>query len=523
MENKEILKSCLKKGFLVDKEILTILSSFSEEDIIEIVEKISSLQLNERVITKFSLKNNPSKVMPILYSLKNREISSKLMLFLDLKKETIKTSKTEEKQEETFGTIKLLSSPLITAKKIDVQDFVKHFRNRYEQLQNILKEKNLENLKSLRRIGGERETSFVIVAILDKRVTKTGNIIFEVEDLTGASRVLINQNKEEIYEKAKEILVDEVVAFKVSGNSEILFANDVVFPESSLSEKKKFHHEELVAFCSDTHVGSTMFLEKNFLRFIKWLNGEEGNKEQREYAKKVKYIFFTGDNVDGVGVYPGQEKFLTIPDMRNQYKKLVEYLKLIRSDVKIIMCPGQHDAVWVGEPQPVVEESWSDGMYGIENLTLVTNPCLLEIDGGFKILMYHGASMHGFIEEIPEIRLKYGHNSPTRVAKEFLKRRHLSPMHGSCDYIPTEKKDHMVIDIVPDLLITGDQHRPEVSSYNNILLIASSCWQSRTPFEEKVGNNPDPCKVPIFNLKTREVKIIDFSGEEEEIKNENRS
>ena len=46
---------------------------------------------------------------------------------------------------------------------------------------------------------------------------------------------------------------------------------------------------------------------------------------------------------------------------------------------------------------------------------------------------------------------------------------------------------------------------------NNILLVASSCWQSITPFEEKVGNVPDPCKVPLFNLKSREVKIVDFS------------
>ena len=41
--------------------------------------------------------------------------------------------------------------------------------------------------------------------------------------------------------------------------------------------------------------------------------------------------------------------------------------------------------------------------------------------------------------------------------------------------------------------------------------ICNSCWQSITPFEEKVGNNPDPCKVPVLNLKTREIKIMDFS------------
>ena len=34
---------------------------------------------------------------------------------------------------------------------------------------------------------------------------------------------------------------------------------------------------------------------------------------------------------------------------------------------------------------------------------------------------------------------------------------------------------------------------------------------------QKVGCIPDPCKVPLLNLKTRELKIIDFSSSAEEI------
>jgi len=68
--------------------------------------------------------------------------------------------------------------------------------------------------------------------------------------------------------------------------------------------------------------------------------------------------------------------------------------------------------------------------------------------------------------------------------------------------------------VVPDIVVTADQHRAEFSCYNNILLVTSSCWQSITPFEEKLGNIPEPCRVPLFNLKTREIKIIDFSDDE---------
>ena len=47
-----------------------------------------------------------------------------------------------------------------------------------------------------------------------------------------------------------------------------------------------------------------------------------------------------------------------------------------------------------------------------------------------------------------------------------------------------------------------------------------SCWQTQTAFEEKVGNQPDYCKVPVLNLKTKEIKILDFEDENDEKKTE---
>ena len=93
----------------------------------------------------------------------------------------------------------------------------------------------------------------------------------------------------------------------------------------------------------------------------------------------------------------------------------------------------------------------------------------------------------------------------------MLRHRHLSPIHSGTTYVPGDKEDFLLIKEVPDIMVTGDMHRTDVDLYNNILIICSSCWQSMTPFEEKVGNQPDPCKVPMLNLKTREIKILDFS------------
>jgi len=97
------------------------------------------------------------------------------------------------------------------------------------------------------------------------------------------------------------------------------------------------------------------------------------------------------------------------------------------------------------------------------------------------------------------------------IAKFLLKKRHLSPTHSATQYIPCEKEDPLVISTVPDVYVSGHIHKPEISYYNNLLVIASSCWQSKTPLEEKYGHEPEPCKVPILYLKDGSVKILDFS------------
>jgi len=513
-----ILRDCMKKGFLLDKEMLEMLSDLTDEGAKNVIDVLGNLGIEERVINKRLFENHFDKFRNLLIAEEGKDEMHNFFEGMGYKKgEEIVEGVEEDLDGSVCGKVKLISAPAFSQKKIEVKDFVKHFRSRYESIKSMLETRDFENLTSIRKIGQDRRSYTIIAAVFGKRITKNKNLFLEVEDLTGTSIVLINQNKKEVFEKAKDLLNDDIVAFNVSGTSEMLFANDVIFPEASLPEKRHSEFDEYVAFSGDFHAGSTMFLEKNLLRFVKWLNGEEGDEKQRALAKKVKYLFLTGDNIDGVGHYPGQEKHLIQKTTKGQYDKVEEIVKLIRKDVKIIMCPGQHDAVWVGEPQPMIGERFAEGLHKIENLTLVSNPALVEIDGGFRILMYHGASINRFIDEIPEIRTNFGHNSPTRVVREMLKRRHLAPIHGGMDYIPCEKGDPMVIDKIPDIIATADQHRAEVSNFNNILMIASSCWQSITPFEEKVGNVPDPCKVPLFNLKTREIKMLDFSDELKEV------
>jgi len=482
-----IFELCSNKKIFLDRELLAFFSDIEFEKVEKILDVLTQV-VGERIITK--------KIFDLHH---------------DKFKDIIDTKKAIKDKEQR---VKILKSYNFRSKKIEVSDFINHFRSRFESIKEILEKKNLINLSSIRRIGANSGIYTIIAIIKDKRITKNKNLLIEIEDLTGNSFVLVNRENKELFKIANKLLLDDIVAFKVSGTSRMLFVNDIVFPDSFLEKERYGNADEFVAFCGDFHIGSKMFLEKNLMKFIDWINGEVGDTRQKIIAKKVKYLFLTGDNVDGVSHYPGQEKFLNIKSCRGQYKKFEEILEKIRKDIQIIICPGQHDVVWLGEPQLAIGEKWACGLHKMENIHLVSNPAFVEIADGFKILMYHGASINHFINEIPDIRIGIGHKNPTQVVKEILKRRHLAPTHGLMDYVPNGEKDPLVIDIVPDIIATADQHRAEISCYNNILLISSSCWQSITPFEEKVGNIPDPCKVPLFNLKTREIKIIDFSDDE---------
>ncbi|MEK6891443.1 MAG: metallophosphoesterase [Nanoarchaeota archaeon] len=520
---QEILTYCMQKGVLLDKRLLEIFANFENHNLLKNFLEIINFQFNPKILTLSFFVNNKEKILKILlkYKQSDKEELEKLLSKFGISSSYNPLINVEKNSENLESSVILRKIYLNKPKKINVSDFVKNFRSRFVSIKGLLQDRpELENLVSINRI--ENNSSYSIIGLVfDKKITKNDNILLEIEDLTGRISALVTKNRQEVYEKAKEILLDEVIGLKVSGSREIVFINDIFFPDIKLVEKKKSKKEELVAFSSDIHVGSDKFLERNFLKFINWLNGEVGNAKQREEALKVKYLFITGDSVDGVGVYPGQETQLVIKDVREQYKRLAELLSMIRKDVNIIVCPGQHDAVRVAEPQPIIGDFYGEALHKLENIYLVTNPALIEIsDVKFKVLMYHGASIHGIINSIDSLRVNKAHNSPTSVVKYLLKKRHLAPTHSLVTYTPCEGEDSLFIHETPDIFLTGDLHRPEISEYNGVLLIASSCWQSITPFEEKVGNNPDPCKVPIMNLKTREIKMLDFSDSSEMDENE---
>lgn len=403
--------------------------------------------------------------------------------------------------------------------KYDVKNFTSFFISRYRFLEGILRHRQeMENVLTINRVLGKKEKEKVsIIGIVDEiGTTKNGNIILSLEDLTGKIKVVISKTRKDLLEEGKSLIFDEVIGISGVCGDRIVFAENIVWPDIPATHQlKKGEVEEYAVFLSDIHVGSTLFLEEEFNRFLSWVRGEAGNEDQRQIASKVKYVIIAGDLVDGVGIYPAQEEELAIPNIRDQYTAFSNLIRKIPPDKQIIMCPGNHDVVHLAEPQSVFYKEFAPALFEIPHTTLVSNPSIVNIGKtktfpGFDILLYHGYSFDYYVNNVESIRNNGGYHRADLIMKFLLKRRHLAPSFRSTPYFPAHEEDPLLITKIPDFLITGHIHYSKVANYKGITMISGSCWQGKTSFQEKLGHQPEPARVPVVNLKTREVKILKF-------------
>lgn len=541
MKKEEIISSLLKKNLLVSPDFF---EEFKEEDFERLpLEKISSdslifdkhllflvknklkIDINWKELEKSKVsfeKGKGEKIyqtfLDILYYNTSNEKKERINSIIESVKKPQEVKVLEESEKE-YPNVLVLKSYEESTKKREVQDFVSYFRSRYDSIKKILQSRQeLQEVISISRALSKtsREGVSLIGLVYDKHTTKNGNMILTLEDTSGQINLLVNKNREDLYETAKSIVLDEVIGVNGVISNRFVFANSLFFPDiPSNRELKKAEDEVYAVFTADMHVGSSMFYEEDFLKFISWLNGDYGDKEQRRIAGKVKYLFILGDLIDGVGIYPNQDKELFIKDVYKQYEKCAEFLNQIKNNIKIIICGGNHDALRISEPQPVLDKKLAKPLWNLKNVLMVTNPCLINIQsskdfGGFDVLLYHGYSFQYFADNVEEIRLNGSTDRADLIMKFLLQKRHLAPTHASNLYIPDAKEDCLVINKVPDFFVTGHLHRTAVTNYKNTTLIGCGCWQGQTPYMEKMGVHPDPSRVSLVNLKTREVKILKF-------------
>lgn len=519
---KNLVKLFMKKGILLSPSFVEQLIKVEESEVQKVFEKLSvensPLIMSKEIEDFFSKSDSNTDWKEFERILVNLEKNKDFNKFDKIVK-TIEDDEKEQKEKNKRDNVEVKFSYIDDEKKKDMNTFVSYFNKRYTILKSILQNRReLDKASAISRVKvkSEREIVSIIGMVRDISITKNGNCILSLEDPSGEMNVLINKSKPELFKLTKSIVLDEVLGVTGTAQNGIIFSNSIVFPDIPLNnELKKSQKDESIAVIGDIHIGSKHFLYDEFNKMIKWLKGEYGTDLQKEEAKKIKYLFLVGDLVDGVGIYPKQEKDLEISDITEQYEKLANYLLKIPTHIEIIVCAGNHDAVRIAEPQPPLPHDFAKSIWEIPNVTMVSNPSMVTIGAfegfpGFNILLYHGFSFPYYGDYVDSLRVKGGLERVEYILEFLLKKRHLAPTHASTQYVPDERDDFLVIKDVPDIFITGHIHRTSITNYRGVTMMNSSSWIGMTEFQEKVGLKPLPARIPIINLKTRKAKILKF-------------
>ena len=424
--------------------------------------------------------------------------------------ETIKDTKIKFKRNEQKTNVKYDFKIIQdTSKKSytsgELENLISYFKSRYEKLAKILSRRpDLRNYTKIADIDDGMDSLSLILMVREIRSSKNGHKIVEFEDDTGNISILFSNKNEELFAEAEKLVRDEVVGViaNKSNDAGFAFGQEIINPGVlSIPEKEM---DFGIVFLSDVHIGSLTFLEDAFQRFIDWINCEAGDEEQRRVAEDVKYLIIGGDIVDGIGVYPNQDKELAIKDITEQYNEAARFLGNIRSDIKIIIAPGNHDASRVAEPQPAVPEEYAKALYELDNVEFISNPGVVSLDG-INVLIYHGRSFDDLVMAIKS----FEYEKSDEIMVELLQKRHLAPIYGERTPLASELEDYLVIDEVPDVFHTGHIHINSYKKYKGVHLINSGTFQTQTEFQKIYNINPTPAEVPVLHKgKYRHFKFL---------------
>lgn len=379
----------------------------------------------------------------------------------------------------------------------NIENYLHLFRDRYQKLGGIIKNRfNSMPIEGLTRSNRYFNVECSIIGMTGEiRNTTNGHRLIELEDNTGKISVLFNKNNSG-FEEAEVIVPDEVIGVRgtLSGDGRIFFADTMHrpdIPHNNAPFKSKTPGKAVLI--SDIHVGSNTFLEGAWNSFLDWLCNSD-----------VSYLLVAGDLVDGIGIYPGQEHELCIPNIYDQYARLGEMFCSVPKRIKVILSPGNHDVVRGAEPQPAIPEEFRKKFP--DNCTFVENPSIVSLQG-VRILIYHGRSIDDLIGLIPGASYQKG----GEMMEAMLKRRHLAPIYGRKTPIAANYDDALIINPIPDVIHTGHIHISSTTEYRGVIGINAGTWQSQTAFQKQMNIQPTPGKAVVLDLPTLSYDLLDFN------------
>ena len=412
--------------------------------------------------------------------------------------------------KEVASHIEIVEEETTSVKsKASMEDFVRYFRARFAKLREILEERM--DARGAGTIGQALEASLnekvrFLGMIMDKRARRD-NLFLSVDDEENSAAVLVQRTNSEAFEAAQGAPLDQVVYIEaVRGRGDLLICERLYLPDIPNHQPHRAGEPVCAALLSDIHIGSKTFLNESFTKLILWLNGKVGTPNQRSLAGKVKYVIIAGDLVDGVGIYPDQDRELEVPDVYAQYKIAGQFIEQIPDYMEVIFIPGNHDATRQALPQPPVAKEFADPVYQARKIYALDNPAWVRVHGvGF--LLYHGRSLDDVVATVPGMSFQ----TSDKAMEHLLRCRHLAPEYGKRTPIAPEQEDRLVIRGIPDIFHSGHVHVLRHKDYRGTTLVNSGAWQSQTEYQRRMGLVPTPGILPVVSLDTLDVSLVDFT------------
>lgn len=487
----------INKGYQVHPDAFAFLKSLDCD-----VEKI--------IKTIVDAKNKFKKKSPILID----DIKSVISRDLNHMDEPVITNTNSESNGESY---KIIFDPTYKINSEDKKDFFKLFDSRYKktlkilsirsesrQIRKIKQIKDLRNKSRFSSLSNENERGklvdsvFVAGLIMFKRNRKN-DVELVIDDTTGSLPVVCRTR--ELINEASTLVLDQMLMLEISltkKNSNDFVIKDIMFPDIPEHVSSKSGTESYVALISDLHVGSKYFMEKEFYDFLGWLSSDD------DFVRKIKFICIAGDIVDGIGIYPNQDRELIDININSQMSYAAALLQKIPKRMHVFLIPGNHDPGRRALPQSALTNLRN--FQQLENFSIIGNPSLVELNK-VKLLMFHGQSLDDVIATVPGL----SYSKPVEAMKVLLRSRHLSPIYGNRTPIAPESEDMLVIDDVPDVFHAGHVHTTQVGRYKGTLIVNSGAWQKQTKFQQTMGITPTPGICLLVNLATLQSFKKDFN------------
>lgn len=500
LQVRRALAKVIEAGFQVEPDTLSVMRELAtmgglDEKVREAIEKASSL---------------PQRPLLLSKGLFNRSETE------DLSEPPYETSfsQTETDAREMETRLEVLENPGNgPAGARDTAELLQYFRDRFSRISHILRQRS--DARSAITIeealkAPPRTKNKIICIVTDKR-ERPRSLLLTVEDTESQATVIVSSSVDSsISQRARSLFLDQVTCIEVSRTQgDLLIGHDFLNPDIPDRPTRGSDEELYAALLSDLHVGSQKFLSDPFQRFLRWVQGDYGDDTIRRMARRLKYIVIAGDLVDGIGVYPGQERELATTDIHQQYAEVAKLLSSIPPNISIIIIPGNHDATLQAIPQPSISEEYMGPLLDQVNVTSLGDPARIRLHG-VELLLYHGRSLDDLVGTVPGVTYQNLEKTGVSMLRSLIRARHLAPIYGSRTPIIPQAHDHLVIEKPPDIMHCGHIHVIGYEQYRGTLLLNSGTWQAQTEFQERNGLVPTPGVAPIVNLRTLTVSPLRF-------------